>query len=115
MSQTSPLLWQVTISSDGKTVYVADPDSNQVSVISTSSDTVTSTIPLSGDPVSLALTPGGSQLWVGGLTSGIITVLETATQDVVGTINVGDDGPNSGDGNEPTSIVMTTTPTPGGS
>jgi len=109
------LPWQLAVSSDGKTLYVTDPDSNQVSVISTSSDTVTSTIPLSGDPVSLALTPGGSQLWVGGLTSGIITVLDTATESVVGTINVGDDGPNSGDGNEPTSIVMTTTPTPGGS
>jgi YVTN family beta-propeller protein len=109
------LPWQLALSSDGKTLYVTDPDSDHVSVISTSSDTVTSTIPLSGDPVSLALTPDGSQLWVGGLTSGIITVLDTATESVVGTINVGDDGANSGDGNEPTSIVMTTNPTPGGS
>ena len=109
------LPWQLVVSSNGKTVYVADPDSNQVSVISTSSDTVTSTISLSGDPDTLALTPDGSQLWVGGLTSGIITVLDTATESVVGTINVGDDGANSGDGNEPTSIVLTTTPTPGGS
>ena len=76
---------------------------------------MTKTISIAGDPVSLALTPDGSQLWVGGLTSGIITVLNTATHDVVGTINVGNDGPNSGDGNEPTSIVMTTIPTPGGS
>jgi YVTN family beta-propeller protein len=109
------LPWQVAISSDGKTVYVADPDSNQVSVISASSDTVTSTISISGDPDTVGLTPDGSQLWVGGLTSGIITVLNTATHDVVGTINVGNDGPNSGDGNEPTSIVLTATPTPTGS
>jgi YVTN family beta-propeller protein len=109
------LPWQLALSSNGKTLYVADPDSNQVSVISTGSDTVTKTISVAGDPVSLALTPDGSELWVGGLTSGIITLLDTATYDVAGTINVGDDGANSGDGNEPTSIVMTTTPTPGGS
>ena len=109
------LPWQVAISSDGKTVYVADPDSNQVSVISASSGTVTSSISIPGDPDTVGLTPDGSQLWVGGLTSGIMTVLNTATHDVVGTINVGNDGPNSGDGNEPTSIVLTATPTPTGS
>ena len=109
------LPWQLVVSSNGKTVYVADPDSDQVSVISTSSDTVTSTIPLSGGPDTLALTPDGSQLWVGGLTSGNITVLDTATEKTVGgPIYLGDDGANSGDGNEPTSIVMTSTPTPGG-
>jgi YVTN family beta-propeller protein len=109
------LPWQLTISSNGKTVYVADPDSNQVSVISASSGTVTKTLSITGDPDTLALTPDGSELWVGGLTSGIMTVLDTANDSVVGTINVGDDGANSGDGNEPASIAMTTTPTPGGS
>jgi len=34
---------------------------------------------------------------------------------ITGTINVGNDGPNSGDGNEPTRIVLTMTPTPTGS
>jgi YVTN family beta-propeller protein len=113
--QVGQLPWQLAVSSDGKTVYVADPDSNGVSVISTSSDTVTSTIPITGDPDTVGLTPDGSQLWVGGLTSGIITVLDTATEGVVGTINVGNDGAQSGDGNEPASIVLTTSPTPGGS
>jgi hypothetical protein len=42
------------------------------------------------------------------------TVLDTSNDSVVGEINLGDDGPNSGDGNEPTSMVLTTTPTPGG-
>ena len=109
------LPWQLAVSPDGKTAYVADPDSDQVSVISTSSDTVTSTIPLPGGPDTLALTPDGSQLWVGGLTSGNVTVLDTATQSVAGTIYLGDGGPNSGDGDEPASIVLTATPTPGGS
>jgi YVTN family beta-propeller protein len=108
--------WQLVLSSDGSTLYVADGDSNAISVISTASGTVTATLPDPGDPVSLALTPDGSELWVGGLTSDIVTVFDTATGDSVGSFNVGYGGePNSGDGDEPTGIVLTATPTPGGS
>ena len=106
--------WQLVISSSGSKVYVADGDSNAISVISTASDTVTSTMSDTGDPVSLALTPDGSQLWVGGLTSGIVTVFDTASNGLVGNFNVGYGGEaNAGDGEEPTGIVLTTTPTPG--
>jgi YVTN family beta-propeller protein len=106
--------WQLVISSDGGTMYVANGDSNSISVISTASDTVTNTISDPGDPVSLALTPDGSRLWVGGLTSGIVTVFDTATDSLVGSFNVGYGGePNAGDGEEPTGIVLTTTPTAG--
>lgn len=109
------LPWQLVVSSDGSTIYVADGDSNAISVISTKSDTVTDTISDAGDPVSVALTPDGSELWVGGLTSGVITVFDTANDSVVGTFNVGYGGEaNAGDGEEPTGIVLTATPTPGG-
>jgi YVTN family beta-propeller protein len=109
------LPWGVALSAKGGTLYVADPDSNQISVISTKTDTVTSTISLAGGPDVLALTPDGSQLWVCGLTSGILTVLNTSHDSVVGTVNLGGGGANSGDGLDATGIVMTTTPTPGGS
>jgi YVTN family beta-propeller protein len=106
--------WQLAVSSNGSTVYVADSDSNAISVISTASGKVTDTIPDAGDPVSLALTPDGSELWVGGLTSGIVTVFKTANDSLVGSFNVGYGGEaNAGDGEEPTGIVTTTTPTPG--
>jgi YVTN family beta-propeller protein len=108
------LPWQLVISSDGSTIYVADADSNAISVISTASDKVTDTISDAGDPVSVALTPDGSQLWVGGLTSGIITVFDTANDSLVGSFNVGYGGEaNAGDGEEPTGIVLSSTPTPG--
>jgi YVTN family beta-propeller protein len=109
------LPWQLAVSHDGGTVYVADPDSNQVSVISTKTDTVTNTIPLAGGPDTLALTPDGSQLWICGITSGILTVVDTSNDSVVGSLNLGGSGANSGDGVDPTGIVLTTTPTPGGS
>jgi YVTN family beta-propeller protein len=112
--QVGQMPWQLVVSSDGSTVYVADGDSDSVSVISTASNQVTTTIPVAGGPVSVALTPDGSRLWVGGLTSGIVTVFDTATDSLVGSFNVGYGGyPNAGDGNEPTGIVFTTTPTPG--
>jgi YVTN family beta-propeller protein len=108
------LPWQLVLSSNGSTLYVADGDSDAISVISTASGKVTATISDAGDPVSVALTPDGSQLWVGGLTSGIVTVFDTATDGLVGSFNVGyGQTPNSGDGEEPTGIVLTTTPTPG--
>ena len=109
------LPWGVALSAKGGTLYVADPDSNQISVISTKTDTVTSTISLAGGPDVLALTPDGSQLWICGLTSSILTVVNTSNDSVVGSLNLGGDGANSGDGMDPTDIVMTTTPTPGGS
>jgi YVTN family beta-propeller protein len=109
------LPWGLALSAKGGTLYVADPDSNQVSVISTTTDTVTNTISLAGGPDVLALTPDGSQLWVCGLTSGILTVLNTSNDSVVGSLNLGGAGANSGDGMDPTGIVLTTTPTPGGS
>jgi YVTN family beta-propeller protein len=114
--QVGQLPWQLVLSSNGGTLYVADGDSNAISVVSTASGTVTNTISDPGDPVSVALTPDGSQLWVGGLTSGIVTVYDTSDDSSIGSFNVGYGGePNAGDGEEPTDMVLTSTPTPGGS
>jgi YVTN family beta-propeller protein len=109
------LPWQLVLSSNGSTLYVADGDSNAISVISTASDTVTGTISDPGDPVSLALTPDGSELWVGGLTSGVMTIYDTSDNTLVGSVNVGypGDEANAGDGEEPTGIVLTATPAVG--
>jgi YVTN family beta-propeller protein len=108
------LPWQMALTSDGGTLYVANGDSDSVSVINTATDAVTNTIAVSGDPVSVALTPDGSRLWVGGLTSGNVSVIDTSDDTIVGSFAVGyGEYPNSGDGDEPTGIVMTTTLTPG--
>jgi YVTN family beta-propeller protein len=114
--QVGQMPWGLVISANGSKIYVADGDSDAVSVINTATGKVASTIPVAGGPVSVALTPDGSELWVGGLTSGIVTVFDTASNSLVGTFNVGYGGAaNSGDGEEPTAMVLTTTPTPGGS
>jgi YVTN family beta-propeller protein len=108
------LPWQMALSPDAGTLYVADGDSDAVSVVSTATDKVTNTISVPGDPVSVAVTPDGSRLWVGGLTSGNVSVINTSDDTIVGSFAVGyGEYPNSGDGDEPTGIVMTTTLTPG--
>jgi YVTN family beta-propeller protein len=58
------------------------------------------------------VTPDGSQLWVAGITSSILTVIDTSNDSVVGSLNLGGDGANSGAGMDPTGIVLTSTPTP---
>jgi YVTN family beta-propeller protein len=108
------LPWQLVLAPGGKTLYVADGDSNEVSVISTGSGTVTGTIQVAGDPDTLAVTPNGAELWVAGLTSGIVTIFDTSDDAVVGSFNLGDEGANSGDGYEPTDLILVKTPTPGG-
>jgi len=100
--------WGLALSPSGGTLYAANINSNSVSVISTSSDTVTSTLSVSGGPDVLAVTPDGSELLVTGITSAILTVISTSTGDVVGTTNLGGDGANSGDGNDPSGIVIST-------
>jgi YVTN family beta-propeller protein len=104
--------WGLALSPSGGTLYAADINSNEVSVISTSTNSVTSTLAVSGGPDVLAVTPDGSELWVTGITSAIVTVISTSTGDVIGTTNLGGDGANSGDGNDPSGIVISTTVLP---
>jgi YVTN family beta-propeller protein len=108
------LPWQMALSPDASTLYVADSDSDAVSVVSTATDKVTGTISVPGDPAAVAVAPDGSRLWVGGITSGNVSVIDTSDNTIVGSFAVGyGEYPNSGDGDEPMGIVMTTTLTPG--
>ncbi|MGH3160218.1 MAG: YncE family protein, partial [Streptosporangiaceae bacterium] len=107
--------WQAAVSADGSTVYVANPDSDSISVIDAATAKVQNTYDVSGVPDTLSLTPDGTQLWVGGDDSGIMTVINTSTGHRVGSTNLGGDGANSGDGENPTDVVLTTTPIPGSS
>jgi YVTN family beta-propeller protein len=91
---------------------VADPDSNAVSVIDTATDQVTDTISVPGDPDTLGLTADGSQLWIGQASAAYVTLVDTSDNAVAGSINLGCSAAQSGDGYEPTGIVLTSTPTP---
>jgi YVTN family beta-propeller protein len=106
--------WRAAVSPDGSTVYVANPDSDTVSVVNAATGHVQNSYVVRGDPNALGLTPNGKQLWVTGDASGVMTVINTATGHRVGSTNLGGNGANSGDGLDPTGVVLTATPTPGG-
>jgi len=72
----------------GTLLYVADPSANMVSVVDTSSDTVTATIPVGSRPYDAAITPDGSQVLVANQGDGTVSVISTATDAVTATINV---------------------------
>jgi len=106
--------WQVVVSKDGSTLYVADPNSSAITVVSATTGHVENSYTVKGDPDALGLTPSGKQLWVAGTASGVVTVINTRNGHTVGENNLGGYGPNSGDGLNPTGIVLTATPTPQG-
>jgi YVTN family beta-propeller protein len=104
--------WQAAVSPDGSTVYVANPDSDSVCFVDATTGQVSQTVTVPGNPDTLAVTPDGSELWVAGLDSGILYVVDTATGVVAGSTNLGGEGAQSGDGLDPSGIVLTSTATP---
>lgn len=76
----------VAVDADGLRVYVANGFSNDVSVIDTTTDKVTATIPsVPVGPVgAVALAPDGRRLYVAG--TGQVSAIDTVTRTVVGSV-----------------------------
>jgi YVTN family beta-propeller protein len=96
---TNEVTWSVPVASphniaitpDGQTAYVGsqDPASPSLEVLSLADQALTDSVPLSNVPRALTVSPDGTRLWftVAGMDS--VLVLDTATNDIVGTIRVG--------------------------
>ena len=56
--------WGVAVSPDGKRVYVANQQSNNISVIDTETNRVTATVSVGSSPFGVATTPDGSKVYV---------------------------------------------------
>jgi YVTN family beta-propeller protein len=69
-------------------VYVANEDSNSVSVISGRTDTVIATIPVGADPFTLAVNPLSNKIYVGSLGTGTVSVISGKKNVVIATIKV---------------------------
>ena len=65
--------------------YVTNDGSNTVSVINTSTNTVTTTIPVGSNPAGVVVSPDGTRAYVGTLFN-TISVIDTASNTVVATI-----------------------------
>ena len=77
---------------DGNHVYVANSNSNNVSVIATATNTVVATVSVRRSPDMVAVTPDGKHAYVTNFIPGIpgiVSVIATATNTVVATVPVG--------------------------
>jgi YVTN family beta-propeller protein len=80
----------VAVTPDGSKVYVANEDGNTqggntVSVINTATNTVVATIPVGAEPFNVAVSPDGSKVYVTIDGDNNVSVIDTATDAVVGT------------------------------
>jgi YVTN family beta-propeller protein len=68
--------------------YVANFNSDSVSVIDTASKAVTATIAVQSQPICVAFTPDGAEAYVTNFGSDSVSVIDTATEAVTATIGV---------------------------
>lgn len=78
----------IAFTPDGTTAYVADY-ANIVPVYETTGHTLTTTISVACCNRTVAVTPDGTRAYVGGDNSGVLRVIDTATNSVVATIGHG--------------------------
>src|SRR5258706_9980560 len=81
----------VAVHPDGSLVYVANSGSDNVSVISTASNTVVATIDLGvgASPTGLAVTPVGTRVFVANSNFNNVSVISTMSNTVVDTLGAG--------------------------
>ena len=69
---------------------MANLNSNTVSEINTTTDTVTDTMPVGSGPHGVAVTPDGTKLYVSNAFSDNVSVIDTTTNTLITTIAAGD-------------------------
>lgn len=69
--------------------YITNAGSNTVSVLNTSSNSVTATIPVGPNPVSVAVSPSGSRAYVTNAGSNSVSVIDTSALTVIQNVTVG--------------------------
>ena len=69
--------------------YISNADSNNVSVIDTSDNSVVATVALANSPYGVAITPDDARAYVTNPTGNSVSVIDTATNTVVATVSVG--------------------------
>jgi uncharacterized repeat protein (TIGR01451 family) len=76
----------IAITPDGTKAYVTNYDSQTVSVIDTTTNTVTATVPsVRGE--NIAISPDGTKIYVENSAASIIHVIDSATNNVIATLN----------------------------
>ncbi|AKB52174.1 hypothetical protein MSBRW_2921 [Methanosarcina barkeri str. Wiesmoor] len=69
--------------------YIANLESNSVSVIDTATDTVTATVNVGIEPSGAAVSPDGTRVYVTNCMSNSVSVIDAAKNKVIDTVYVG--------------------------
>lgn len=69
--------------------YVSNDGNNTVSVIDTSTNSVTATVPVGSYPYGVAVNPAGTKVYVVNSVSNTVSVIDTSTDSVTATVPVG--------------------------
>ena len=77
-------------------VYVANAESNTVSVIDTTKNKVIATVPVGNLPLGIAVTPNGKMIYVANEVSNTVSVIDAIKNTVTATIAVGSEPYNFG-------------------
>lgn len=81
--------YALSVSPDGKSVYVPDHDSDTISVISTATNTVVATIRVPASPHSIKFSRDGRRAYVANHQSNVVSVLDTTKNTISATVAVG--------------------------
>src|SRR5450756_319549 len=81
--------YAVAITPDGKTLYVAQDNTNTVTPIDTATNTAGTPITVGNNPTGIAVTPDGKTAYVANSSDGTVSAINVATHSVVATITVG--------------------------
>ena len=85
----------VSVSPDGTKVYVANFNDSNVSIISTSSNTVTNTISVGAQPFSVTVSPDGTKVYVSNDGINSVGVINTSSNTVTNTTPLYSSSPRS--------------------
>ena len=80
----------ISISPDGREVWVGMPVDNKIAVISTAKDEIVETIESGGkQPQRVRFTPDGKEVWVSHVAADTLTVIDAKSRKVVASVSVG--------------------------
>jgi YVTN family beta-propeller protein len=80
----------ITISPDGREVWVGMPFDNKIAIISTAKDEIVATIESGGkQPQRVRFTPNGKEVWVSHVAADTLTVIDAKSRKVVANVGVG--------------------------
>jgi len=88
----APVIAKVTVTNTNKQAgyeYMTNETTNQVSVISNSTNQIVSTVDVGAGPYGIALSPDGSMAYVSNFIASSVSVINTSTNQVAATIPVG--------------------------